>query len=270
MDPLDVILPGIGAAANIVGGAIARGQQKRDIAQAREWFLEDREYNSPRNQLARIHEAGLPSAAYFGGSASSQSNVFSTPSGETDNGLGKAGDVIAGSQSVRMQRIAADTAQTNLEILKNQKKLSDIEVQDQLEIVPDAVFDDKTGTDTITMMPRVIQQKRQAQRMEDIKESAIVIQRDLQEIAREIAAATKPHEINAAKAKLDNIVWDNLGKAADVYTKQTENKYLESDLQFKRALQEIRRTLFNSLRNGKMPKIGDIVSMIALALENKL
>lgn len=266
----DFIVPGIGAAFNIVDGAISRGQAKRDAAQAREWFLQDREYNSPKNQLSRIHEAGLPSAAYFGGSASSQAEIFKGDIAQTDTGLGKAGENISKFFSTRMERIATETAQTNLEILKNEKKLKDIEIADQLKVVPDAVYDEETSSDVVTMLPRVLKEKRQKARMEDVKESAMILERDLKGIEHEIRSATTKEEINIVRQKLDNIIQDTLGKKEDVYRKQTENKYLENDLQFRQRMREIRGTIFDAIRNGKFPKIGEIMSLIALALENRL
>ena len=266
----DFLIPGIGAAASIVGGAISRGQALRDRQQERDWYLQDREYNNPMNQLKRIHEAGLPSAAFFGGSATSQSTPFSGNTNPSDNGVAEAGSRIGKYFSTRMERIQTETAQTNLDILKNQKKISDLEVQDQLAPVTESTYDKETGTDTFTTLPRVIKNKRQKERIEDVREKTMNIESELKQIEKDIRNATKETDIKLVQERFDNLVQDTLGKIQDVKTKTTSNKYQESELQYRETLRTLRREFWGKLRTGEMPKFREILNILMLALENRL
>jgi len=272
----DYVVPGISAASSILGGIIARGQAKRDFQQGRKLFEQDREYNSPKNQLARIHEAGLPSAAYFGGSASSQSDVFSGNIAETGNGIAEAGDRISKYVSHRLERIQVEAAEQNLAILTNQRKISDVETQDALSEVEDPEFK-MTFTDEpspepqqIPKVPRVISNKRQASRIENAKEQALNLQNGLLSLQKELKAATNDNEIKLVQEKLNNLIQDTLGKGEDVKTKGIENTYLESELKYKQTIRDLRQAFWGKLRTGDMPNFREILNILMLALENRL
>jgi len=282
-NPSDFLIPGIGAAANIIGGAISRGQAVRDTKQARQWYLEDRDYNSPKNQLSRMHEAGLPSAAYFGGSASSQSNVFQGQTPETDNGIGKAGESIGKYQSNRMERIATEAAQENLAILKNQRAVSDKETAEQLREVtkddynpdydfttdPEAVIR-PDGAYQIPKVPKVVSNMRQKDRLSDLQNEAQVLQNKIKVLEHNLKEEGYGMNVRILEAKVDDAIEGALIKTEERKSRQTENKYQESELKFKEEIRNIRRTIFTGIRNGKIPSVGEIISMLALALENRL
>jgi len=272
----DFTIPGIGAASSIIGGAIARGQAKRDFARSRKLFEEDREYNSPKNQIARLHEAGLPSAAYFSGGASQQSDIFSGSVNQTDNQIGEAGERISKYHSNRLERIQVEAASENLAILKNQRKISDVETNDALSEVEDPNFkmeftqDPYAEPQQIPNVPRVIASKRQAARIEDAKEKALNISNELLGFKKRIADATTNEEISKIKKELDILIQQELGLKEDVEKKQTENIYLKDELEYKRTITKIRQEFWGKLRVGKVPSIKEMVSLFLLAMENKL
>lgn len=84
--PLDKVLAGIGTALAPIGGSIGSAMLQQHYA-LKNWRLAN-EYNSPKNQVARNKEAGLPLAAMFSGGAGSQSQTPSTPN--VDPSLGVA------------------------------------------------------------------------------------------------------------------------------------------------------------------------------------
>lgn len=99
------VLGSIPFVGDILGGMIERGQSKRDIER-------QNEYNHPKNQLARLREAGLPMAAMGGGNlAGSQSNLPLT-----SNYGAKGSQAIA-------QYYSSQMAQKQLAILKEEIRL---------------------------------------------------------------------------------------------------------------------------------------------------
>lgn len=268
----DFAIPGIGAVGSIVGGAIARGQAKRDFRAARKMFEQDREYNSPKNQLARIHEAGLPSAAYFTGGIGSQSDVFSGDIANTDNGIGEAAKQIGNYHSNRLERIQVEAAEENLKILTNTRKISDVETADALSEVPD--WDKFKVTDGVVEVapniPRVIANKRQKSRQEDLREKTMKLQNELLDLQKQVSGATTQEQIATYKAKLDQIIQDTLSTSEDVKSKGIENKYLENEYQYDQDIREARRAFWSKIRVGKMPSFGEIFQMLAMAAEARL
>lgn len=72
---IPLIAAGISAGGAIGGAALARGQSKRDIQ-------EQNEYNSPINQVNRLREAGLPMAAFGGGTSTGNQSALPIQSGQ--------------------------------------------------------------------------------------------------------------------------------------------------------------------------------------------
>lgn len=70
------LLAGIPVLGSLISGFIQR-----------DWAKRDREYNSPKNQVARLREAGLPLASMFSGGAGGQTQ---TRGSELDPSLGTA------------------------------------------------------------------------------------------------------------------------------------------------------------------------------------
>lgn len=97
--PLGPVLAGIGSALAPIGGAIG------SAALQRSWALKDwervNEYNSPKNQVARAREAGLPLASMFSGSGGSTSSAPNATN--VDPTLGTAQGLQASALN-RMQR----------------------------------------------------------------------------------------------------------------------------------------------------------------------
>lgn len=65
---LGTIAGGLPIVGDILGSLIERGQARGDIER-------QNEYNHPKNQLARLREAGLPMAAMLGATANTQSGI---------------------------------------------------------------------------------------------------------------------------------------------------------------------------------------------------
>lgn len=108
IDPITLAAIATGA-ASLIGGAANRGGSRRAIR-------EQNEYNSPANQLARIKEAGLPAAAYFGGSQSA-GNQMNIPDTDTKIGESVKGGIDtyiqASMQKKQLELIQAQIDKTN-------------------------------------------------------------------------------------------------------------------------------------------------------------
>lgn len=113
--PFEDLLPGlIGAAIPGIGAQAAAKQQRR-------WALEDLQaqnlYNSPKEQLRRLREAGLPAAAFFSGGVSSQSDQPRATDIDPTLGLAKGMDnfFLNRIQSMQLKGLAADNRLKNAE-----------------------------------------------------------------------------------------------------------------------------------------------------------
>lgn len=104
------LLPSIiSGAASIFGGVIGRGQSRRDIR-------EQNEYNSPKNQLARLREAGLPMGAMGNNIANTQSSIPQT-----------SGESIQAAGGHLTNYITTQTQLKQIEIMKADAKLKNAE-----------------------------------------------------------------------------------------------------------------------------------------------
>lgn len=262
----DFILPGVGTAANIIGGVIARGQALKDARTARSQYLEDRAYNEPKNQLARMREAGLPSAAYFTGGASSQSAPNPVMPYETDNNIASAGENISRYQSTRLQRIQVEAAEENLAILKNQRKISDVNTQDELE----EVYPNTVNQEPYIQRPRVIDNKRK----EEMFKAANTAGKDLANSFQEIVNKYEDDKRKGDKEIGEQNLKKATAEAIDAETTKLSNQLgYELDLndqEFKKNIQKIRRTLYTAITEGKMPNWKELGLLLLYALENRL
>lgn len=271
----DFAIPGIGAVANIIGGAISRGQALKDDRRNYQRYLENREYNEPANQLKRIREAGLPSAAYFTGGASSQSAPPSGGAYETDNGIAAAGESIGKYMSTRMQRIQVEAMEEDLAIKKNQRKISDLETERMLKpegVITGSNYDPETASynEEVTIMPHYLGRKLKEEEYIDRQSMGKDLSNQYQTILNNYEEDRRKGDAAIANEHLKQEAERTAQAIIESEAKRIDLDYAKNEHEFKKGILTLRKMIFDSVRQGKMPSWRDLFLQGLLILENRL
>lgn len=220
------LLPAIPVVGNVISSAIQRGQSRRDIER-------QNEYNSPKNQLARLREAGLPAATMLGGSyVNAQTDLPQVSN--LDPTLGTAKGIETFMQNrIQKQQIQTMRQEMDLRDATIQKTRAEADVAtgfaEWMKLKDNDVSDNSGKTNAA--------RKYSAELKTGVATAAIKdLEVGLKGIEYEVSSKSAEDRISTIAAKLTNILVSNdrlrqiidLDKARQTVT-ESLNEYLKGD-----------------------------------------